>query len=80
MNNLTKEEYYQWVKENDSYPKHSHQWIVRTYTGSPGMFYRNFGPFETQAKAKSWFDNYRKQYTKPGFISTFSIEAICEAL
>jgi hypothetical protein len=88
MNNLTKEEYYQWVEENDSYPKHSHQWIVRTYTPGPfkdvggkgHMFYRNFGPFETSGHAKSWIDNYKKQYTKPGFISKISIEAICGAL
>ena len=80
---MTKDEYYQWVEENDFYPEHSHQWIVRTYTDTSGrceMFYRNFGPFETQEKARSWIDNYKKQYTKPGFISRISIEAICATL
>ena len=79
---MTKEEYYKWIESKDSYPEHSHQWIVRTYTDTSDfnpneLFYRNFGPFETQAKARSWIDNYKKQYTKPGFISRVSIEAIC---
>ena len=78
---MDKEEYYKWIEGSDTYPEHSHQWIVRTYTGGRcECFYRNFGPFETQENAKSWIDNYKRQYTKPGFISKISIEAICEAL
>jgi hypothetical protein len=77
---MNKEEYYKWI-EDDTYPEHSHQWIVITYTGGRcECFYRNFGPFETQEKAKSWIDNYKRQYTKPGFISKISIEAICAVL
>jgi hypothetical protein len=44
------------------------------------MFYRNFGPFETSQEAKRFLDNYKAKYTTKGFISMFSIEAVCEAL
>jgi hypothetical protein len=28
---MDREEYYKWIEENDTYPEHSHQWIVKTY-------------------------------------------------
>jgi len=82
---MSKEEYYKWIEENDTYPKHSHQWIVRTYTnrGEPHndkMFYRNFGPFGTLQEAKKFLEDYKVKYTTKGFISMFSIEALCEVL
>ena len=27
-----KSEYQKWIEEQDTYPEHSHKWIVRTYT------------------------------------------------
>jgi hypothetical protein len=77
MNN--KEEYYKWIEENDTYPEHSHKWIVRTYTDKM-MFYRNFGPFDTKEKAKEFIENYKVKYTTKGFITSYSIQGICEVL
>lgn len=82
---MNKEEYYKWIEDNDTYPKHSHQWILRTYTagpfndigGSKHIFYRNFGPFETSQEAKRFIEDYKTKYTTNGFISMYSIEAIC---
>ena len=47
---MEKEEYCKYIEENDTYPEHSHKWIVRTYTDAGAynpneVFYRNFGPF-----------------------------------
>ena len=81
---MTKEEYYQWIEENDTYPEHSHQYIVRTYIdnfdGTDEMFYRNFGPFENKDEAKEFIENYRVKYTTKGFITRYSIQPLCEAL
>ena len=81
---MNREEYYKWIGENDTYPEHSHKWIVRTYIdsydGAIEVFYRNFGLFETKEEAKGFIINYKKQYTQPGFISRYSIQPICEAL
>ena len=63
---MSKEEYYKWIEENDTYPEHSHQWIVRTYTGGE-LFYRNFGTFETKKEAKEFIVNYKKKYTTKGY-------------
>jgi hypothetical protein len=76
---MSKEEYYKWIEENDTYPKHSHQWIVKTYIDNQ-MFYRNFGPFETKKEAKEFIKNYKAKYTTKGFITQCSIEALCEVL
>jgi len=82
---MNKEEYYKWIEENDTYPKHSHQYIVRTYTDAgvynPNeVFYRNFGPFGNKEEAKEFIENYRVKYTTKGFITRYSIQPLCEAL
>ena len=55
---MNKEEYYKHIEENDTYPEHSHQWIVRTYIdtydGTDRLFYRNFGTFGTKEEAKEF--------------------------
>ena len=81
---MSKEEYYQWIEENDTYPKHSHQYIVRTYIdshdGAIEVFYRNFGPFRNKEEAKEFIVNYKKKYTTKGFITQYSIQPLCEVL
>ena len=82
---MNREEYYKYIEENDTYPKHSHKWIVRTYTfgpfsdvgGKKDMFYRNFGPFETKEEAKEFIVNYKVKYTTKGFITRYSIQGLC---
>jgi hypothetical protein len=76
---MTKEDYYKYIEENDTYPEHSHKWIVRTYTGDK-MFYRNFGTFETKEEAKEFIENYKVKYTTKGFITRYSIQGLCEVL
>lgn len=75
---MNKEKYYEWVAENDIYPEHSHQYIVRTYTGE--LFYRNFGPFKNKEEAKEFIENYKLKYTTKGFITRYSIQGLCEVL
>ena len=74
---MSKEEYYKWIEENDTYPEHSHKWIVRTYTGGE-LFYRNFGTFDTKKEAKEFIENYKKTYTTKGWITRYSIQALAE--
>ena len=76
---MDKEEYYKHIEENDTYPEHSHKWIVRTYTGDK-LFYRNFGTFETKEEAKEFIENYKVKYTTKGFITRHSIQGVCEVL
>jgi len=84
----TKEDCYQFIRENDSYPKHSHQWVVTTYTANPfkegggrgDAFYRNFGPFESKDGAKNWIDSYKVKYTTRGFITKYQVLGLCEVL
>ena len=76
---MNKEEYYKHIEENDTYPEHSHKWIVRTYTGDK-LFYRNFGTFETKEEAKEFIENYKVKYTTKGFIARYSIQGLCEVL
>ena len=49
---MDREAYFKHIEENDTYPEHSHKWIVRTYIdsydGAVEEFYRNFGTFETK--------------------------------
>ena len=72
------------TEKNDTYPSHSHKWIVRTYTGE--LFYRNFGTFETKEEAKEFIENYKNyknykvKYTTEGFITKYSIQGLCEVL
>ena len=75
-----REDYLQWVSENDSYPEHSHQYLVSSYVGSPKRFYRNFGPFDSQDEAMNWMGEYVKKYTTKGFITEYRAMPVCEAL
>lgn len=82
---MSKESYYKYIEENDTYPEHSHKWIVRTFTDegvyNPNeVFYRNFGTFETKEEAKEFIVEYKKKYTTKGFITRYSIQALCEVL
>lgn len=82
---MSKEEYYKYIEENDFYPEHSHQWIVRTYTDAgvynPNeVFYRNFGPFSSKEEASKFIAEYKMKYTTKGFITRCSIEAMCGVL
>ena len=76
---MDREEYYKYIEENDTYPEHSHKWIVRTYTGGE-LFYRNFGTFETKEEAKEFIENYKVKHTTKGFITRYSIQGVCEVL
>jgi len=78
--NVKRDNYHQWVSENDSYPKHSHQYIVSSYVGSPKRFYRNFGPFDSQDDAMGWMREYVKKYTTKGFITGYRTMPVCEVL
>jgi uncharacterized protein YozE (UPF0346 family) len=78
--NVGRDNYHQWVSENDSYPKHSHQYIVSSYVGSPKRFYRNFGPFDSQDDAMGWMREYIKKYTTKGFITEYRTMPVCEVL
>ena len=82
--NMTKEDYYKYIEENDTYPEHSHKWIVRTfiysYDGTGEEYHRNFGTFETKEEAKEFIKNYKVKYTTKGFITRYSIQPLCEVL
>lgn len=72
-------DYYKWVDGNDSYPEHSHQFVVMAYTEErPDQLYRVFGPFQSYGDADAWFRDYRDKYTDTGFIKKFSIVPMCE--
>jgi hypothetical protein len=79
-----KEDYYKYIEQNDTYPEHSHKWIVRTYIdsydGTSEEFYRNFGTFETKEEAKEFIRNYKVKYTTKGFITKYHIQPLCEVL
>ena len=82
---MDKEAYLKYIEGKDNYPPHSHKWIVRTFTDisdfNPNeLFYRNFGPFETKEEAKEFIENYKVKYTTKGFITEYSIQALCEVL
>jgi hypothetical protein len=74
--------YYDWVNENDTYPEHSHKWIVGLYNKYEGVegLHRYFGVFETKLQAKEFAAEYREKHTKPGFISSIRLFPLCEAL
>ena len=75
---MNKEAYYSWIEDNDTYPEHSHKWIVGLYNGGRCEFlHRYFGPFETKLQAKEFAADYREKYTKPGFISGVRVFPLC---
>jgi hypothetical protein len=76
---MNKDEYYNWIAENDTYPVHSHQFFVALYTKYEGIeaIHRYFGTFPTREEAKVFAANYRDKYTKPGFITMTRIFAMC---
>lgn len=76
---MNKDEYYEWVEENDTYPEHSHKFLVGVYTKYEGIeaIHRYFGTFETKEEAKVFAADYREKYTKPGFILTVKILPLC---
>ena len=51
---MNKDAYYDWIDENDTYPEHSHKWIVGLYNKYEGVegLHRYFGVFETKEEAK----------------------------
>lgn len=75
-----KEEYYKWIDENDSYPEHSHKFIVALYNTYKGVeaYHRYFGPFDTRQEAKVFSAIYKQNYTKPGFITKTRIFPLCQ--
>lgn len=79
---MNKDSYYDWIEENDTYPEHSHKFIVGLYNKYEGVeaLHRYFGPFEDKKTAKEFAANYREKYTKPGFLSSVKIFPLCEVL
>ena len=79
---MTKEEYYKWIEQNDTYPEHSHKFLVALYTKYEGIeaIHRYFGTFDTREEAKIFATDYKEKYTKPDFISRTKILPLCEAL
>ena len=79
---MNKEKYYEWVESQDTYPEHTHKWIVGLYSKYEGVegLHRYFGTFETKQEAKEFASNYREKYTKPGFISSIRCFPLCEVL
>jgi hypothetical protein len=82
---MDKEEYYKYIEEKDTYPSHSHKWIVKTFTDTSDfnpneLFYRNFGPFETKEEAKEFIENYKVKYTTKGFITRWYVQPLCGVL
>jgi hypothetical protein len=78
---MNKDAYFDWVNSQDTYPEHSHKFLVALYTGGRcEMLHRYFGPFEDRVDAKVFIQHYKKEYTKPGFISRTKIFPLCEVL
>jgi hypothetical protein len=77
---MNKDAYYDWIAENDTYPEHSHKWIVALYSRHEGVegLHRYFGVFETQNEARVFASNYKDKYTKPGFIRSVRVFPLCE--
>jgi hypothetical protein len=74
--------YYDWIDENDTYPEHSHKWIVGLYNKYEGVeaLHRYFGVFETREDAKVFAADYREKYTKSDFITRSKIFPLCEVV
>jgi hypothetical protein len=78
---MNREEYWDWIDSQDTYPIHSHKFIVGFYTGGRNkLLHRYLGPFDTQEQAKTFASNYKDNYTKPGFINSVEIYPLCEVL
>ncbi len=79
---MNKDAYYDWIDENDNYPKHSHKFFVALYTKYEGIegYHRYLGPFDTREEAKVFAADYKDKYTKPGFISRTKIFPLCEVV
>ena len=79
---MNKDAYYSWIEDNDTYPEHSHKWIVGLYNKYEGVeaFHRYFGTFETKLQAKEFAADYKEKYTKPDFISSVRCFPLCEVV
>ena len=79
---MNKDEYYSWIAENDTYPEHSHKFIVGVYNKYEEVkgLHRYFGPFDTNKDARVFAAEYRDKYTKPGFIVDIRVFPLCEVL
>ena len=79
---MNKDAYYSCIEDNDTYPEHSHKWIVGLYNKYEGVeaFHRYFGTFETKQEAKEFAADYKEKYTKPGFISSVRCFPLCEVV
>jgi hypothetical protein len=78
---MNKDAYFDYINSQDTYPEHSHKWIVGLYTGGRcEILHRYFGPFEDKLQAKEFAADYREKYTKPGFISSVRVFPLCEVL
>lgn len=79
---MNKDEYYDWIDSQDTYPEHNHKFIVGLYnnSGSSEFLHRYFGTFDTKEEAKIFAANYREKYTKPGFISSVRVFPLCEVV
>jgi hypothetical protein len=79
---MNKDEYYDWIDQNDTYPEHSHKFFVALYTKYEGIegYHRYLGTFETQEQARVFAADYKDKYTKPGFISRTKIFPLCEVV
>ena len=79
---MNKDNFYQWVEENDTYPEHSHKWMVGVYNKYEGVeaIHRYFGTFDDKLKAREWASEYKDKYTTTGFITNIRIFPICEVL
>jgi len=77
-----KDAYHDWIDENDTYPSHSHKWIVGLYNKYEGVeaLHRYFGPFDTREDAKVFAADYREKYTKSDFITRSKIFPLCEVV
>lgn len=79
---IVKGDYQGWIRSNDRYPNHDHQYILRLYhksptTGGKEMFYRQFGPFPSTEAARDFCAHYKAQYVTKGFISRVEIQPLC---
>jgi len=78
---MNQDAYYDWIDSQDTYPEHSHKFIVGLYTGGRCEFlHRYFGPFETKKEAKIFAADYKDKYTKPGFIGSVRVFPLCEVV
>jgi len=79
---MNKDAYYDWIAENDTYPEHSHKFIVGLYTKYEGVeaLHRYFGPFDDRIDAKVFIQHYKEEYAKPDFITSSRIFPLCEVL